>query len=73
MYYPVDKYLFKVSKITLEQRPSGRCSNAILLTLNRHLSTGYDVQNSMRRHIPSLEKRELFVYFLFKCKFKAFH
>ena len=39
-YYPVDKYLFKVSKITLEQRPNGRCSNVILLTLNRYLSTG---------------------------------
>ena len=37
---PVGKYLFKVSKITLEQRPSGRCSNAILLTLNRYLPTG---------------------------------
>ena len=37
---PVGKYLFKVSKITLEQRPSGRCSNVILLTLNRYLPTG---------------------------------
>ena len=34
------KYLFKVSKITLEQRPSGRCSNVILLTLNKYLPTG---------------------------------
>ena len=39
-YYPVGKYLFKVSKITLEQRPDGRCSNVILLTLNRYLFTG---------------------------------
>ena len=38
--HPVGKYLFKVSKITLEQRPDGRCSNVILLTLNRYLSTG---------------------------------
>ena len=37
---PVDKCLFKVSKITLEQRSLERCSNVILLTLNRHLSTG---------------------------------
>ena len=39
---PVGKYLFKVSKITLEQRPNGRCSNVILLTLNRYLPTGTD-------------------------------
>ena len=40
------KYLFKVSKITLEQRPwtlerynvHGRCFNVILLTLNRYLA-----------------------------------
>ena len=37
---PVSKYLFKVSKITLEQRPDGRCSNVILLTLNMYLPTG---------------------------------
>ena len=39
-YVPVGKYLFKVSKITLEQRLSGRCSKVILLTLNRYLPTG---------------------------------
>ena len=33
---PVGKYLFKVSKITLEQR----YSNVILLTVNRYLPTG---------------------------------
>ena len=33
--FPVNNYLFKVSKIKLEQRPPGRCSNFILLTLNR--------------------------------------
>ena len=38
--HPVSKYLFKVSKITLEQRPDGRCSNVILMTLNRYLPTG---------------------------------
>ena len=37
---PVGKYLFKVSKITLEQRSEKRCSNIILLTLNRYLPTG---------------------------------
>ena len=37
------KYLFKVSKITLEQRPFGRWSNVILLTLNRYLPTGSNV------------------------------
>ena len=40
---PVGNYLFKVSKITVEQRPSGRCSNVILLTLNRYLQLGKDV------------------------------
>ena len=30
MFTLVGKYLFKVSKITLEQRPYGRCSNVIL-------------------------------------------
>ena len=38
--FPVGKYLFKVSKITLEQRSIERCSNVILLTLNRYLPTG---------------------------------
>ena len=33
---PVGKYLFKVSKITLKQHPSGHCSNVILLTLNKY-------------------------------------
>ena len=37
---PMSKYLFKVSKITLEQRPDGRCSNVILLIYNRYLPTG---------------------------------
>ena len=40
---PVGKYLFKVSKITLEQRPNGRCSNVILLTLDMYLPTGLEV------------------------------
>ena len=31
---------FKVREITLEQRPDGRCSNVILLTLNRFLFAG---------------------------------
>ena len=34
------KNLFKVSKITSEQRSSERCSDVILLTLNRFLPTG---------------------------------
>ena len=38
--FQVGKYHFKVGKITLEQRPDGRCSNVILLTLNRYLPTG---------------------------------
>ena len=37
---PVGKYTFKVSNITLEQRSIERCSNVILLTLNRYLPTG---------------------------------
>ena len=40
---PVFQYLFKVSKITLEQRPNGRFSNFILLTLKRYLPTGLSV------------------------------
>ena len=32
---PVGIYLFNVSKITLEQRPSGRCSDIVLLTLKQ--------------------------------------
>ena len=39
LFFPVGKYLFKVSKITLEQRSIERCSNVILLTLNRYLPT----------------------------------
>ena len=40
-------YLFKVSQITLEQRSIERCSNVILLTLNRYLPPGFchDKQN----------------------------
>ena len=38
--FPVGKYLFKVSKITLEQRSIERCSNVILMNLNRYLPTG---------------------------------
>ena len=34
-------YLFKVSNIMLEQRPDGRCSNVILLTLNMYMATGW--------------------------------
>ena len=30
VWHPVGKYLFKVSKITLEQRSIERCSNGIL-------------------------------------------
>ena len=40
---PVGKYLFKVNKITLEQRSIERCSNVILLTLNRYLPAGMPV------------------------------
>ena len=39
MKSPADKYLFKVTKITFEKCPGGRCSNVILLTLNRYLPT----------------------------------
>ena len=39
----VGKYLFKVSKITLDQRLDGHCSNVILLTLNRYLPLGLGV------------------------------
>ena len=37
---PVGKYLFKVIKITLEQRSKERCSNVILMTMSRYLPTG---------------------------------
>ena len=35
-FFPMCKYLFKVSKIMLQQRSFERCSNVILLTLNRY-------------------------------------
>ena len=43
---PVGKYLFEVSKITLEQRPNGRCSIVILWTLNRYLLTVESFQDT---------------------------
>ena len=43
---PVGKYLFKVSKITLEQRSDRNVALGcvILLTLNRYLPTGKRLQ-----------------------------
>ena len=44
--FPVGKDLFKVRKITLEQRSIERCSYVILLTLNSYLPTGKWMQCS---------------------------
>ena len=46
IFIPVGKFLFRVSKISLEQRSIERCSNDILLTLNRYLSAGSSRQTN---------------------------
>ena len=40
------KYVFKVNKITLEQRSLERCSNVIFLTLNKYLLTDIMTYNN---------------------------
>jgi len=49
---PAGKNLLKVSKIMLEQRLKGLCSNVISLTLNRFLTT---VKNLLKVKITSNE------------------
>ena len=51
------KYLFKVSKITLGQRQNGRCSNVILLTLNRYLPT-----RNMNKHMVLILTVKIYLY-----------
>ena len=63
----VGKYLFKISKIMLEQRLDGRCSNVILLTLNRHLPLGnkkYSTKFFQVNH--SIQELDLYLFLLVK-------
>ena len=55
---PVDKYLFKVSKITLEQS-SYRLRVVILLTLSRYFVSGHEYQPRSSQGFFSLLRHTL--------------
>ena len=69
LYIPVGKFLFKVSKITLEQRSIERCSNVIFLTLDRYLSTGtFKTNGDIQRLIVIIDHRVLVQFSTYKMK-----